>query len=49
MTAEDDAERDVEELLEDLAEYDDLQSLLDEIDEEIELGEFEEGGALDED
>lgn len=49
MTAEEDVDAEVEELLEELTEYDDLEAMLDDIDEDIELGDFEEGGgALDE-
>lgn len=48
--ADDELDEDVEELLDELNEYDDLESMLDDLDEEIELAEFEEGdaGAIDE-
>lgn len=39
------AEEEVEELLAELTEYDDLESMLEEVGDEIELPEFEEGDA----
>lgn len=46
MTA-DDVEEEIEDLLDDLAEYDDLEQMLDDLDDEEVEAEFDEEGALD--
>lgn len=46
MTQEE-VEQEIEELLDDLSEYDDLEQMLDDLDDEEVEGEFDEEGALD--
>lgn len=45
--SQEDVEEDIENLLDDLSEYDDLEQMLDDLDDDEVEGEFDEEGALD--